>query len=43
MKLQLKAFLLTQIAMANLAFGGVEHATMAPKNRAQRRAGKYVV
>lgn len=37
MKLSLKTILLTQIAMAKFAFGGVEHATMAPKNRAQRR------
>lgn len=37
MKLNLKALLLTQIAMAKLAFGGVEHCTLAPKNRAQRR------
>ena len=37
MKLQLKALLLTQLAMAKLVFGGVSHSTTAPKNRAQRR------
>jgi hypothetical protein len=37
MKLNLKALLLTQIAMAKLAFGGVNHTTMASRNRAQRR------
>ena len=37
MKLNLKVLLLTQVAMAKLVFGGVEHATLAPRNRAQRR------
>lgn len=37
MKLSLKPVLLTQIAMAKLVLGGVSHATMAPKNRAERR------
>lgn len=38
MKLSLKSFILTQVALAKLAFGGVEHATLTPKNRAERRA-----